>query len=191
MARPERDLHQAVWGILKELRGTDPLKQLFWSELNYQRVNQSLPRRGWGETATKALAEDPVLLASGGSDSAFHAIYARLDSPDLRLGLERPVVSRLLKDHPYSLFVFSNDCQDRWHFVNVKYGEDPDKRRLFRRISDGVAEGGAWIDQDARGPRHHHGRHQPCSASLSKGESASRGNSKGFPVGMCPPISSV
>ncbi len=140
MAKPERDVHQSIWELLKNLRGLDPLKQVFWSELNYQHVNQSLSRRGWGQLATEALAEDPVLFAVGGADEAFHVIYGRLNSPDLRLGLERPVVTRLLQDHPYSLLVFSNRKQDHWHFVNVKFGEDHEKRRLFRRITVGPLE---------------------------------------------------
>ena len=36
MPRPERQ--QNVLDLLKGLRGIEPLKQLFWSELNYQRV---------------------------------------------------------------------------------------------------------------------------------------------------------
>lgn len=140
MARPERDVHQSIWELLKNLRGLDPLKEVFWSQLNYQRVNEPLSRRGWRQMATEALAEDPVLFAGGGSNTAFHVIYSRLASPALRIGLERPVVARLLHDHPYSLFVFSNDAQDHWHFVNVKYGEDAEKRRLFRRITVGPLE---------------------------------------------------
>ena len=49
---------------------------------------------------------------------------------------ERPVISKLLEDHPYALFVFSNQEQTDWHFVNVKYDtDDPKRRRLFRRIT--------------------------------------------------------
>ena len=42
----------------------------------------------------------------------------------------------LLQDHPYTLFVFSNQEQTDWHFVNVKYDDtdDYERRRLFRRI---------------------------------------------------------
>jgi hypothetical protein len=36
MARPERQ--QAVLDILSGLKGLEPLKQLFWSELSYQRL---------------------------------------------------------------------------------------------------------------------------------------------------------
>ena len=138
MARPERQ--QAVLDILSHLKGLDPLKQLFWTELNYQRVNQPLSRRGWTESTNKALAEDPVLFAGGGENNDFHVIYSRLASDKLFLGGERPVVSRLLNEHPYALFVFSNAGQDRWHFLNVKYDETSGKRRLFRRITVGPEE---------------------------------------------------
>jgi hypothetical protein len=137
---PQRERQQTVLELLKDLRGLDPLKELFWSELNYERVNQPLPRRTWTDTAVKALAEDPVLFAGGGANNDFHVIYARLASDRLLLGQERPVVSRLLRDHPYALFVFSNAAQDRWHFLNVKYDEKSEKRRLFRRITVGPEE---------------------------------------------------
>jgi len=131
---------QSVHNLLKQFTGLEPLKQLLWSELNYQRVNQPLSRRDWSTTAATALAEDPILFASGGQDDTFHVIYARLANNQLLLGQERPVVSRLLRDHPYALFVCSNTTQDRWHFINVKYEEDNTKRRSFRRITVGSEE---------------------------------------------------
>ncbi len=131
---------QSVHNLLKRFTGLEPLKQLLWSELNYQRVNQPLSRRDWGTTAATALAEDPILFASGGQDDDFHVIYARLANNQLLLGQERPVISRLLRDHPYALFVCSNTTQDRWHFINVKYEEDSTKRRSFRRITVGTEE---------------------------------------------------
>lgn len=126
---------QNILDLLKRLRGLEPLKELFWRELNYERVNQQLSRRGWTDSASEALANDPVLFAGGGENNGFHVIYARLASDRLLIGHERPVVSRLLNDHPYALFVISNKPQDRWHFLNVKYDEHRDKRRLFRRIT--------------------------------------------------------
>ena len=136
----ELEYKQAVHEILQDLKGMNPLKELFWGELNYDRVNESLSRTGWSKTANEALAEDPVLFATGGQDDGFHVIYSRLNSDRLLLGHERPVVSRLLRDHPYALFVFSNETQDRWHFLNVKYDEEGEKRRLFRRITIGPEE---------------------------------------------------
>ncbi len=40
-----------------------------------------------------------------------------------------------MRDHPYALFIFSNRDQNYWHFINVKYDEKTEKRRLFRRIT--------------------------------------------------------
>jgi hypothetical protein len=131
--RLERE--QSVLELLKNLRGLEPLKKLFWSELSYDHVNQPLSRRGWNQTAVNALAEDPVLFAGGGQNNDFHVVYSRLPQERLLLGQERPVVNALLKEHPYALFIFSNEPRDYWHFVNVKYDEDEKKRRLFRRIS--------------------------------------------------------
>src|SRR5439155_4081433 len=101
---------QAVLDILQGLDGLEPLKKLFWSELSYSRVNRPLSRKGWGDDAADALAGDPVLFAAGGDD--FHIIHARLVSDRLPTGAERPVVSRLLQQHPYALFVFSNGQQN-------------------------------------------------------------------------------
>ncbi|TRU92021.1 MAG: class I SAM-dependent DNA methyltransferase [Microcystis wesenbergii Mw_QC_S_20081001_S30D] len=126
------ELRQSVYDLLSSLRGLDTLKKLFWSELNYERENQTLSRRNWTEKAVEALAEDPILLASGGED--FRVIYARLNSNQLPLNLERLVVTQLLKDYPYALFIFSNANQEKWHFLNVKYDVKQDKRQVFRRI---------------------------------------------------------
>ena len=133
MANPERQ--QQVQDLLQELRGIEPLKKLFWSELNYQRVNQPLSRRGWPEPATIALADDPVLFASGGDGGAFHVIYCRLTSKNLSRGLERPVVAQLLREHPYALFIFSDKSQTDWHFLNVKFDDQAERRQLYRRIT--------------------------------------------------------
>ena len=137
MPRPANQ--QSVLNLLENLNGLEPLKELFWNELNYERINEPVSRRGWNETAAKALADDPVLFAGGGENDDFKIILARLDSDHVRLGLERPVINRLLRDFPYALFVFSNRDRNAWHFVNVKYDDDPKRRQLFRRIS--VASG--------------------------------------------------
>ncbi|MFM8310055.1 MAG: hypothetical protein ACKN87_24300 [Microcystis aeruginosa] len=39
------ELRQSVYDLLSSLRGLDALKKLFWSELNYERENQTLSRR--------------------------------------------------------------------------------------------------------------------------------------------------
>jgi type I restriction-modification system DNA methylase subunit len=138
LGEPPLERQQTVLNILQNLKGIEPLKQLFWSDLNYDRVNKSLPRRGWKDNVSGLLADDPVLLASGAND--FHVIYGRLASDRLLMGDERAVVSRLLQEHPYSLFVFSNSMQEHFHFLNVKYDDEVQKRRMFRRITVGPNE---------------------------------------------------
>src|SRR5947208_1749959 len=133
MPRPANQ--QSVLNLLENLNGLDPLKELFWNQLNYDRVNQSVSRRGWNETASKALADDPLVFAGGGENNDFKIIVGRLDSDRVPLGMQRPVVNRLVRDFPYALFVFSNRGRDRWHFVNVKHDADAKRHRLFRRIS--------------------------------------------------------
>ncbi len=131
----QTDRQKAVLEILQNLRNLDGLKRLFWEELNYERENKPLSIRNWPESAKECLAEDPVLFAGGGEGGDFHVVYCRLASKDLSRGLQRPVVNQLLKDHPYALFVFSNKDQSAWHFLNVKFDEKAENRRLFRRIT--------------------------------------------------------
>ena len=133
MAQIERQ--QTVLNILQNLRDLGGLKKLFWEELNYERENKPLSMRGWPDSARKALVDDPILFASGGEDNAFHVVYCRLASASLQRNLERPIVNQLIREHPYCLFVFSDTAQSAWHFLNIKYDEKAEKRRLFRRIT--------------------------------------------------------
>lgn len=134
------DSQYSIQKSLQNLKSLDVLKKLFWSQLNYERVNKTVPRRRWAERVANELAEDPLVLASGGADNAFQIIYARLKSDRLTRNGERLVVNHLLKDHPYALFVFSNHARSQWHFLNVKYDSTTEKRKLFRRISVGEGE---------------------------------------------------
>jgi len=119
------------------------LKELFWTELGYPRVAEALSWREWPDPVRRLLAEAPLLLAAAGAGGGFHVLYCRMAAGRLSLAEERQLVTLLLREHPYALFVFSNRAQDEWHFVNVKIaftnqGEenrDPARRRLFRRIA--------------------------------------------------------
>jgi len=133
MAEVERK--QVVLNILRNLRDLVGLKRLFWEELNYEHENKPLSMRGWPDSACKALVDDPILFASGGEDNAFHVVYCRLASAGLQRNLERPIVDQLIREHPYCLFVFSDTTQSSWHFLNIKYDQKAENRRLFRRIT--------------------------------------------------------
>jgi hypothetical protein len=63
---PQATNQQAVLELLENLKGLEPLKELFWNELNYERISESISRRGWSEAASNALAEDPLVFAGGG-----------------------------------------------------------------------------------------------------------------------------
>lgn len=132
-------LQARVFDLLEDLRGTEPLKRLFWSELGYDRRDDTLSRRGW-ENVSGVLAEDPVIVASGGAGDGFEVIYCRLTG-GLLIEPERRVISKLLSEGlDRSLFVFSDSARERWHFVNVRYSGDESRRRLFRRITVGPEE---------------------------------------------------
>ena len=94
------DHQENILNILQDFHGIEPLRELFWTELNYDHQNDGLSRWGWTDTAKNALAHDPVLFTTGGTNNAFEVIYARLNSDHLLLTAERPVISRLLQDHP-------------------------------------------------------------------------------------------
>ena len=64
---PTIDRQQAALDLLTNVKGFDPLKQLFWSQLNYERVNTPLPRHIWTTTAANALVENPILFAAAGT----------------------------------------------------------------------------------------------------------------------------
>ncbi|MFN6559859.1 MAG: Eco57I restriction-modification methylase domain-containing protein [Nostoc sp. ChiSLP01] len=133
-------LEQSVLNSLNNLKSLDTLKKLFWSQLNYERVNKELSRRKMADVVANELTDDPLLLASCGANNAFHIIYACLKSEDLSRQSERRVIDNLLKEHPYALFVFSNKVRSQWHFINVKYDNTLQKRKLFRRITVGEGE---------------------------------------------------
>jgi len=137
-----KDTQRAVLKCLAHPQGIDWLKDLFWSILNYNSINRPLARHDWPKTADKAVADDPLLLAE---ENGFQIIYSRLGADRLRLTDERAIINRLRREHPYGLFVFSDEEQSRWHFVNVKLAGEaaPDgrkKRYLLRRISIGPEE---------------------------------------------------
>lgn len=109
---------QSILDLLTALptQRLDALKKLFWSELNYERANAPLSTRTWTDGIVESLVDTPLLFATAGE--GFHVIYCRLNG-NLNLTTERQVVGKLLADHPYGLFIFSDAGQSRWHFVNV------------------------------------------------------------------------
>jgi hypothetical protein len=137
------EVKESVYDILGDFKGIESARKLF-SELGYARAKDPLSRQDWGKAATEALVEDPQVIATHGP---FQVIYSRLASDKRLLGPERAVINTLLRQHPYSLFLFSNECATEnellWHFVNARlpgsrsevHHKEANKRRIFRRIT--------------------------------------------------------
>jgi hypothetical protein len=124
---------KTVLQILESFKGTGPLRELL-AQLNYDPLNEPVSRKEWPEPAQVALAQDPRLY--GRAAGEFYVVYAQLAADKLKLQDERTVISQLLKQYPYALFVFSDKTQTNFHFVNVKW----QNKRLYRRITVGPQE---------------------------------------------------
>lgn len=95
------------------------------------------------------MAVEPILLAQHESAlGSFKVVCATL-SPEQRgrgsplsLTAERVAVSQLLKDHPYTLFVFSDSKEQHWHPVNARHDMETARRRGLRSIArtDGLPD---------------------------------------------------
>ena len=121
---------------LKNLDSVEKLTGIFTRRLNYQYEASPISTRHWKEDIVNSILNNDIKLLAEHQD--FHIIYCRIEN--LLLGIERPIVNQLLKEHPYLLVVFSDKSVKNWHFVNIKYDEEVKNRRLFRRIVIGPDE---------------------------------------------------
>ncbi len=120
---------------LKSLTDTRTLKELFYDRLHYDRVSETISTRRFSDSVRASLGDsEPLLLANGGVGGQFKVIYTRLSSQQIYKQEQRGIIESLLGIHPHSLFIFSNQAQDDWHFINAKHDEKNTQRRLLRRI---------------------------------------------------------
>lgn len=78
---------QRVYDLLAQLpkEGLNAAKRLFWTELNYDRVNQPLSDRNWPDAVRTALAGQPLLFARNESQlGAFEIIFVKLAAQGAR-----------------------------------------------------------------------------------------------------------
>jgi hypothetical protein len=123
-----------VYSTLRKLDSLDNLTELFCSHLNYQYSGDVVSQRDWKPQIVNSIRN--LRLVATHDD--FHIIFCGID--ELLLGIERPIVNQILKQHPYALMIFSDTLYQDWHFVNVKYDDEIKNRRLFRRIVIGPDE---------------------------------------------------
>jgi hypothetical protein len=89
MGRPANQ--QSVLQLLENLRGLEPLKELVWKELNYERINEPVSRRDWNETAARPLADNPVLFAGDATIAARSGIDDVQMDTGLRMSFRQAV----------------------------------------------------------------------------------------------------
>ena len=134
-----KELESRIKDILITLPSTkiDGLKKLFWEELNYNSDNVPVSKANWTDEYSDLFIETPVSFATCAINEGFHILFFHLNSEKMQISTERQVVNKLIVDYPYSLFVFSNRNQDRWHFVNAIQNQDKkrSKQLILRRIS--------------------------------------------------------
>jgi hypothetical protein len=119
-------LDRRIESALKSLTDTRSLKELFYDRLHYDRVSETISTRRFSDSVQASLRDsEPLLLANGGVGGQFKVIYTRLSSQQIYKQEQRGIIEALLGIHPHSLFVFSNQAQDDWHFINAKYDESP------------------------------------------------------------------
>lgn len=144
MSRTTRD-PKLIKSILKDLTSIDQLKRLFHN-LGYEIVNgeekKQLPSRKWPANVQLHLAENPLLIATGGDDPThcFKVIHVHLNSESLSADYERVVINQLQKACLYGLFVFSNNAQTHWHFINVIADAQHPNKQILRRLAVGPEE---------------------------------------------------
>lgn len=126
-------LQSEVHSQLSALKTHDDAAKLF-SLLNYEYTAQTVSLKRFPSSLDGRI--NTLQILAGHED--FKIFHCEVDQ--LILGVERPIIDNLLKDHPYSLFLFSDASKNAWHFINVKYDEEETRRKLFRRIVIGPDE---------------------------------------------------
>ncbi len=128
---------ERILNLLQNLRGLEPLRELFWRELNYTRIDE--PIAELPDSLADCLAEPPRRFAAAGSNNDFHILYAHLNTEKLRKTDERQLIAHLQTRFSHALYIFSNAAQDHWHFVNVTLVREAREKRKarhrYRRIT--------------------------------------------------------
>jgi hypothetical protein len=124
-----------VYDALKNLKDLSDARELM-SLLNYEYDSAPLRMGRLPDDTLAVMAGEPQIIARHGD---FKVIHTQFKGQRLPLGHERKIIEGLLTDHPYSLFLFSDDNHADWHFVNVKH-EGEKATKVFRRLSVGPDE---------------------------------------------------
>ena len=119
---------------LAQLHNADDLRALF-ADLSYSAdfAPVFLPRNSKSDlAAAESLAAEPEIIAQY---DEFKIIYAPLRDWKTARACERLVISRLLADFPFALWVFSDEDGENWHLVNVKRGAGSGTAAMSRHVT--------------------------------------------------------
>jgi len=120
---------QALELQLRDLRSRSDLIRLCTQLLNFEPADNQ-PLRFDNNQYRVGFAEVTVVARAGD----FRIIYGRMAADDLSREDERALINALINEHPYSLFVFSDQQCREWHFVNHPLTGGSGSRRLLRRM---------------------------------------------------------
>lgn len=116
---------------LLDLSSVKELRTLFIEGLNFEyRDLEILPQGALSENVLDPVKEMKVIA---GRDE-FNIILVILQ--DLLKTNERPIAKQLSRSYYHSLFIFTDDIHDEWHFCNLKHisAEKEDQEEIARRI---------------------------------------------------------
>lgn len=127
------ELQNEIVGLLKDFRGEEPLKKLFWSALGYDRTEASFPQRLMDENLASQFHEVRLFARYQG----LHVIYARMTSQHDGAAAMRALADHVKQVMPYALLVFSDAGQVAWNLVFHRAGRDGEELRHLRIGPDG------------------------------------------------------
>ncbi|MSQ17524.1 MAG: hypothetical protein EXR54_08220, partial [Dehalococcoidia bacterium] len=113
---------------LRGLQSYDHLLELLHT-LGFTYADEPRSTSAWPSSLRDAVLDLRVAAKNG----AFSVFYAQVPTQRM-LTWERQIVGHVLRQDPHSLFVFTDQSRQVWHFVHVRYDEQVERRRQLRRF---------------------------------------------------------
>ncbi|MBE9501299.1 MAG: Eco57I restriction-modification methylase domain-containing protein [Chloroflexi bacterium] len=121
---------RAVEAHLRQLKSLDDLRRLL-ADLNYGVGDEPVSVADWKSELVETAKNGHLRTVARHED--FVITHCRLQ--ELRVGPEREIVTRLVRQYDRGLFAFSNFEGSHWHLVNVKRDSRQHNRLVLRRIA--------------------------------------------------------
>lgn len=130
---------QSIYSLLASFEKLADARNLFCGILNYKIASGQIPCANWPGATKNLLFNVPIIIAD---TNGFKIVFVRLEREHLSRSAERTIIRRIYQDNPSfnGLFVVSNNNQNEWEFINVKFSGSKEKNLLLRRIRVGKGE---------------------------------------------------